>query len=145
LEFDMARRTPNQIDALGELPPAPAYLGDIGRLEWQRTGALLIAAGTLSETDLAVLAVYCLNLDLLVRAQGEIERNGMTIEGVRGRVRNPALAVVSGTTAAIRSLASELGLTPKSRARVAGPAEDADDVPTLDELLGVDDGVEDAA
>ena len=72
-------------------------------------------------SDRASFAAYAANVDMLIRAKRDIELNGMTVEGSRGPIRNPAVAVFTAATAAMKSLAGEFGLTPSSRSRITVP------------------------
>lgn len=130
-----------QTRELVELGEPPKFLGEYGEDEWYRVGPLLIEARLLTEADLAAFATYCMTLNVLIESKKAIDRDGMTIEGKYGKVRNPALASFASATSALTSLAAQFGMTPSSRARIKLPAKD--DIPELGALLGPDN-VEDA-
>lgn len=129
---------PGQLVAIGD---PPEFLGEYGQAEWHRVGPVLIALGLLTEADLMTFVNYCMNVDILMMAQRDIETHGMTIYGARGTVKNPALTSFASASNALRQLAAEFGMTPSSRSRMKLPGDDGQ---SLDDLLA-DDGTEDAA
>lgn len=121
---------------LTELPEAPPFLGEYGTAEWNRTGPILIANKMLNEGDLQVFQAYCMNVELIVQSQLDMQKNGLTIIGQRGRIKNPAVVSFGQATTAIRGFAAEFGLSPSARSRIKLPSDDAD---VLSQLMG-DDG-----
>ncbi len=128
-----------KVEILFELPEAPDYLGEYGTREWNRTGPKLVHMRMLAETDLPAFEAYCMNLELLVQARLDIKKNGMTVLGHRGRVRNPAIAAFGQASTAIRGFVGEFGLSPSARSRIKVPTENED---ILGQLMD-DDGTED--
>lgn len=122
------------------LPPAPDWLGEYGVREWERVGPILVELRLLTASDLLTFGAYCANVDLMIESMLDIKKNGTTIRGVRGDVRNPALASFAQAVTALRGLASEFGMTPSSRARMRLPGDDGE---SLADLMA-DDGKEDA-
>jgi P27 family predicted phage terminase small subunit len=125
-------------DHLFELPPPPEYLGEYGVKEWKRTGPALISMRMLAESDLPAFEAYCMNIELMIQSRLDIEVNGLTIVGQRGRIKNPAVVSFGQATTAIRGFVGEFGLSPSARSRIRVPTEDQD-ILTL--LMG-DDGDE---
>jgi P27 family predicted phage terminase small subunit len=112
-------------EVLFALPSPPSYLGEYGIKEWWRVGPVLIKNKLLTEADMMTFESYCINVNILVAAQVDIEENGMTVRGDRGgRVRNPAVVAVGQATTAIRAFAAEFGMSPSSRSRIKLPTED---------------------
>lgn len=125
-----------KLKTLFQLPTAPSYLGEYGIKEWDRTGPLLVAAKMLTESDLPAFQAYCMNIDLLIQAQLDIQSNGMQVMGHRGWVRNPAIAAFGQASTAIRGFVAEFGLSPSARSRIRIPKDDQD---VLGLLMGDDD------
>jgi P27 family predicted phage terminase small subunit len=121
------------------LPPAPEWLGEFGTKEWERVGPVLVAQRLLTDADLLIFGAYCANVDLMIESMLDIQKNGTTIRGQRGDVRNPALASFAQAVTALRGLACEFGMTPSSRARMRLPGDDGEN---LSDLMA-DDGTED--
>jgi len=115
-----------KLEVLFELPPAPEYLGTYGIKEWERTGPLLVGAKMLTESDLPAFQAYCMNIDLLVKSQIDIQENGMMVMGHRGWIRNPAISAFGQASTAIRGFVAEFGLSPSARSRIRIPKDDQD-------------------
>lgn len=124
---------------LFQMPPAPEYLGEYGTREWNRTGPALVQMRMLASSDLPAFEAYCLNIELMIQSRLDIEANGLSIMGQRGRVKNPAVVSFGQATTAIRGFVSEFGLSPSARSRIKVPTEDED---VLAQLMGDDDGEE---
>lgn len=125
--------------AVDRLPDPPEWLGEYGTKEWEKVGPLLMSMRLLTESDLIAFGAYCANVDLMVESKLDIDKNGATILGARGYVRNPALASFAQAVTALRALACEFGMTPSSRSRMKLPGDDGE---SLQDLLG--DDAEDA-
>lgn len=128
-----------KMERLFELPKAPDYLGEFGIKEWNRTGPLLVEAKMLTESDLPAFQAYCMNIDLLIQAQLDIQANGMQVMGHRGWVRNPAIAAFGQASTAIRGFVAEFGLSPSARSRIKIPKDDQD---VLKLMMSDDDGTD---
>lgn len=102
-----------------ELPPAPAFLCKVARAEYERAGALLVAARVMTAADLAVLTCYSIAWADWLAARAEIDTHGQTYTTNTGYVRpSPWVAIAKGARETMLRAAAELGLTPASRARV---------------------------
>ena len=123
-------KSPRQ-EMLFEMPPPPEYLGEYGTKEWNRTGPQLVRMKMLGESDLPAFESYCMNIQLMIDARLDIAENGMTVNGHRGRVRNPAIAAFGQASTAIRGFVSEFGLSPSARSRIRIPKDDNDILQTL--------------
>jgi P27 family predicted phage terminase small subunit len=127
-------------DTLFELPQPPPYLGEYGEKEWFRTGPALIKMRMLAESDLPAFQAYCMNIELMIQSMLDMQSNGLTIMGQRGRIKNPAVVSFGQATTAIRGFVSEFGLSPSARSRIRVPTEDED---VLSQLMADDGGKED--
>lgn len=115
-----------------EVPAPPIWLGKHAVEAWNRNGEVLIRMMLLTDADLELFATLCQAIHLMIESSQDINKNGMTIMGARGRVRNPAIATFTAATTTIRSLASEFGMSPSSRTKLKMPGEDGE---TLDDFL----------
>jgi len=120
-------------DMIEQLPEAPDYLGEAGRREWERVGPALMKMRVLTDADLIAFSAYCATVDLMVESKLDIDKNGHTILGARGYVRNPSLASFAQAVTNLRALACEFGMTPSSRARIKLPGDDGE---SLADLMG---------
>ncbi len=124
------RKPPLQEDdeAIREVRPAPDWLPEAARGEWDRVLPLLVARRILTEADIASLENYCLAVGQVRDAQLSITQRGLTISNARGTRVNPALRIQAEAMTRSRLLAAELGLTPVSRSRRSMVGADDDDL-----------------
>jgi P27 family predicted phage terminase small subunit len=106
-----------------KMPPPPDWLGEHAVEAWNRNGPVLIEMYLLTEADFDLFASLCQNIHILIVSSQDINKNGMTIIGQRGRTRNPALATFAAASTALRGLSSEFGMTPSSRTRFKLPGD----------------------
>ena len=109
--------------ALTTVPKAPRHLGPLARLEWRTVLPGLIAAGTVRQSDLSLLATYCAMIG--IAHEGADAHKSGTLDAAGFRRMNQA-----ATTA--RHIAAEFGLTPVARNRAGltpSGEEDAGDYP----------------
>ena len=120
------------IDAPPGVPPAPEWLGEIARQEWERIVPMLKASKVMSPRHQQTLAAYCDALADMIDADRELKANGATFMDDKGRVSNhPAWNRKRDARNQMLKFASEFGLTASALARVSavenGPQEDDED------------------
>lgn len=118
------------IDAPPGIPPAPAWLSEIAREEWDRIVPMLEASKVMSPRHQQTLAAYCDSLADMVEADRELKANGATFMDDRGRVSNhPAWMRKRDARNQMLKFASEFGLTASALARVTAieQPQDTDD------------------
>ena len=104
----------------------PEWLSDDARAEWNRIAPILIEERrTLTVTDIASLANYCVAIGQAAEASRIIAAEGMTYQSKTGPKKHPAVAIRSDAMTQARLLAGELGLTPVSRSRPAARQADS--------------------
>lgn len=123
-------------EALQDLP-APDFMGDDAKAEWNRVFPLLKQRKILTMADLGGLENYCEAVGMAREMGREIARLGavqkiyaLDKEGVSRLIsarKNPAVAIQKDAVNTARLLASELGLTPVSRSRPMVANEDDQD------------------
>jgi len=101
-----------------EIPPCPKHFDSIARDEWNRVTPLLLDLGLITALDLAPLAGYCLAFSRWVKAEKEVQREGILIEGRQGPVKNPAVMLAEHSLEQIRRFCIEFGMTPAARSKV---------------------------
>jgi P27 family predicted phage terminase small subunit len=112
--------------------PAPAWLSDGAKKTWRR---IVKEKGLvwLDSSDRELFAAFCAAYAQMVDAQKAIDEHGMTYETVNGGVgMRPEVRILNQSAALIRSLGSELGLSPAARARLGtkpAPQSKAEDLP----------------
>lgn len=127
---------------------APSYFSNFAKKVWQATIPILKAMEAVKKTDMSIVEAFCLNYEIMVNAYKDIQEHGQ-IQGIwktvvlptgevlkdengkpksdfQGYKRNPSTQIFDAATAKIRSLASELGLTPASRASLISALSNQD-------------------
>lgn len=108
------------------IPAAPDFLSKIARKYWDQLVNDIHQAGILAQIDGGIFAGYCTALANLEIAEKGIQKDGY-IQSTEhaGDKKTPWVLIAKEARDQIRSLGSELGMTPASRARLkATPAED---------------------
>lgn len=107
-----------------KVPSRPKWLEPEARREWTRVCRELAALGILSILDRAMLALYCVAWGDYVELVALIKKEGWTVgTGEGGVKRHPAASSLREAHDRVRSAASELGLTPAARVRLAYPKD----------------------
>lgn len=116
-------------------PTAPATLTKGARAEWDRLAGEL-GSQCITALDLQVLRTYCENVELYGRAKAKLAKAGEVVETEKGYpIQNPWLAIANRAEERIVKAATEMGLTPVSRTRLA---KSGDASPTADEPTGIE-------
>ena len=127
---------------------APSYFSDFAKKTWENTIPVLKQMETVKKTDMSIVEAFCLNYEAMVEAYKDIQEHGQiqaifkTVQLATGEVlkdedgnpkkdfqgykRNPSTQIFDTATAKLRSLASELGLTPTSRASLISALSNQD-------------------
>lgn len=120
------------IDAPPGVPPAPGWLSDLARAEWDRIVPMLEASKVMSPRHQQTLASYCDAFADMVEADRELKASGATFMDDKGRVSNhPAWNRKRDARSQMLKIAAEFGLTASALARVSavdnGQKEDDED------------------
>ena len=119
----------------GRVPPAPPFLCDDGRAEWDRVAHQLSELGLLTELDISTLAAYCNAFGRWITAERAIREEAAAAvkAGRRSKVKHSGLIVLTSNKNAIQSplvgisrraahdmlrFAAEFGMTPSARSRI---------------------------
>ena len=108
-----------------EVPEPPRFLTGYAADEWHRTAPALHALGLLTTLDVNVLAVYCQSYARWRTAEEELAKmvntptGGLLIRSADGPRVNPLARIARDAGAAMVAYASQFGLGPAARARVA--------------------------
>lgn len=124
-------------ERLTDIEP-PLFLGEIASAEWQRLCSELIGKGVLTEVDTGVLAAYCASYQTFVEANTALAKFAANDPVTRGlltktkngnAVQNPLVGTRNKAALDMVRYASELGITPSSRARISVAGGGASDNP----------------
>lgn len=111
-----------KLPALDAAPPAPAWLGELGREKWAEVAGMLVRANVLTGGDLHNLEAFCIAYQNARDAEADIRKNGITTGSKRkGFRKNPAVTVLNEAVKQLRDFGALLGLDPSSRDRLHVP------------------------
>jgi P27 family predicted phage terminase small subunit len=139
----MAKRgrkpTPRKVDSAVEgAPVKPGFIAEdpCADAEWDRVVELMADRNTLGASDSGVLASYCSAFSTIAQCRRELAGVPLTVTNVvSGVVKpHPLLGALSGAERSLVSFASELGLSPTSRAR-ASAIESREEEDDLERIL----------
>lgn len=135
------------VDELKMTPPQ--YFSDNAAEMWQSVIPILRKMQTVKATDQAIVVAFCITYEQLITAYKDIQEHGQ-VQGIwktivlptgevlkdekgkprkdfQGYKRNPSTQILDNATAKLKALASELGLTPASRASLINMLSDRGD------------------
>lgn len=117
--------------------PAPHFLADAAKDEWNRIVPILAKRKILTEADVGCLENYCMaigtvrDMDLEIQRVGAVQKvykvdkdGNSVLISIR---KNPAVGIRNEAMTQARLHAAELGATPVSRSRPTLDDEDDDD------------------
>jgi P27 family predicted phage terminase small subunit len=119
-----------------DVPEAPPFVQGYARFEWERIAAELVRLNLLTVVDTATLAAYCIAYArwrtaeemLLELARRDPALRGLLLKSSRDGmpVSNPLVRIATHAAADMVNYATQFGLTPSARARIAtGPITSA--------------------
>lgn len=109
-------------------PNPPEYLTKEAREEYGRMVGVLLAAGTLEQTDTRLIEAYAIQVSMLRDAHRAIAKDGAYIEGSHGgTVAHPATNVINTATMRLKGIIHDLGLSPASARHGGANVEPSED------------------
>lgn len=112
---------PNFTPVTGVCCPDWLAEDELAATMWDMLIGELCGAQVLCLTDLHNLEAFCAAYSRWRRAEREIARHGLVVEGATGGpIKNPACTVANESLRQITSYGSLLGLDPSSRSRLIG-------------------------
>lgn len=118
------------------VPVRPKWLEKEACAEWDRVVPQLVELNVLTGLDGGALERYCVAYSNWVRAQRDVQKNGLVLKTPFGPQKNPNVKIAQDERAAARLLAGELGLSPSARTRVKTPERPPAEDPTEAFLFG---------
>lgn len=98
------------------IPPAPVFLSDEAKEEWDWISERLFDAGILAEIDKGQLAVYCQAYARWAEAERELAQCPMIYITPKGDYKShPAVYVANANMRILQSAIATLGMNPSSR------------------------------
>ncbi len=86
----------------------------------------LFDLGLLTTIDRQALAGYCVTYSRHVAAEKIIAKEGLVINGPRGKQKHPAVLISQDALKLMKSYLIEFGMTPSSRTRIKVGRQDKD-------------------
>lgn len=124
------RENPDEPKPNPGIPQPPAHLGRYALMEWGRIVPELQLMGLITNVDMAALAAYCQCFDRWVRAESDIDKNGMMVETTNGNIiQSPSVGIANTALTLMHRYLTEFGMTPSSRSRISAPKKDEKDNP----------------
>jgi P27 family predicted phage terminase small subunit len=112
----------------GSIPAPPRFLGTgLARDEWLRISDELHRLGLLTGADLNAFAAYCMAFERWIEAEKDCDGEYTTITTNGNVIQNPSYGIARKACYDMMRYATEFGLTPASRTRIAVNAEEAGD------------------
>lgn len=120
-----------------DIPRCPDWLMDEAKNEWYRLADRLNAMGVLSEVDMTAFATYCQAWARWKEAQQQIDTYGSIFVTDKGyQQQSPWVGIANTAHKLMLTTASEFGLTPASRSKIAVAAEKKSEADGMEALLG---------
>ena len=102
------------------LPDPPGYMKGTALEEWHRVSQEMYDLGMLTSLDRAVLEAYCVAYGRWVDAEDKVSKETLVLKSKDGQpYQNPFLGIANTAWKLVLKAASELGLSPTSRSRIA--------------------------
>lgn len=106
---------------------APAHLAGDAKKLWETIVPELNATGYVIGVDASEVETLAMNYQMLREAYESVKDNGITYMAGGKMFKNPAVGIIDSTTKVIKSIGSDLGLSPQSRATLIDMAATDDD------------------
>lgn len=116
---------------------APSYLKGKARYCYERLAKQLVESKFIKQLDKELLESLSINYELQQNAYADVNANGATYVADNGMVKkNPSIDIVDKATKNIKSLCTELGMSPTSRANILSNLKEDENknAPSIDEM-----------
>ncbi|MFD1141850.1 phage terminase small subunit P27 family [Larkinella insperata] len=112
------------------LPPAPDWLSEYAKEEWQLMTHELEQLRILTNMDLSTLAMYCVQVGIVRKANEQLRSMdyALTVETPNGHLQtNPLLTIINKASEVALKIAGQFGFSPSARTRIGTPDQAEDD------------------
>lgn len=118
------RPIPAGVSGVAGTPRCPTWLTKAQKVVWKWLVSTLEKHGTVSQSDVHVMAAYCVAQARVEKANAVIEEEGEYYETDTGqKKRHPACAELSKGIQEVKQLGELLGLNPLARQKMDGPVK----------------------
>lgn len=130
----------------------PDYLGRLARSVWRKVVPFLESTNRVQRIDSSLVEQYCSEYELYRQAYADIQENGIqskiyvSLQDASGEVvgqdfsgyrKNPAVATMNDALKQLRSIGSELGLSPQARQELMQIASQKKEKSTAEQLKDI--------
>ena len=117
--------TLEKIDKLSET--APQHLTGEAKKMWETIVPFLNESGYVINADSSAVETLAMNYQMLREAYESVKTVGILYKAGEKYFKNPAVGIIDSATKAIKSVGSDLGLSPQSRATLIDMANSDDE------------------
>jgi P27 family predicted phage terminase small subunit len=140
-EIEQRREAEKKIKPNSNKVKPPAWLNDVAKKEFKRIVKEMHDLEILTNVDVDALALYCDAYASYIECTRIIDEEGMMVEYTNkaaetNKVPHPLLTKKKQLAEQMKALATEMGLTPASRAKLAMPKEQPKEPTEFERLFG---------
>ena len=132
---------PDFFPLLEKMPPAPDWLGEIGRELWETLGGQLVSSGIITGPDLGAFILLCESRERSQMFRDALTNNGKTslAAAVADKENAPLYRAFKFEQEFSKKMMQEFGVTPRARNTVSPKATSNTDLETekMKRLLGL--------
>ena len=116
-----------QVSLVGEIPPAPNWLTEIGQQEWSKICVELFNKNMLHQIDLRLIEAYCNAMALHIETEMMLRKNGriQVFKNPDGTIKHtqsvPFQKIANDALDRALKIATQFGLTPSARSSISQP------------------------
>jgi|DEB0MinimDraft_6_1074348.scaffolds.fasta_scaffold50120_2 P27 family predicted phage terminase small subunit len=130
-----------QPETVSEAPPAPVWLSEIGKQEWDRVIDYLISNNLLASCDLSIVAFYCNEVSVYIESEQQLRQNSRMIayKDEKGKIKHaqqvPLQIIARKSLESAMKIAAEFGFTPSSRTRIGTQGQNTSEQDPFTKIL----------
>ena len=115
------------VSLVGEVPPAPVWLIEIGKEEWQKVCLELYNKQMLHQIDLRLIEAYCnaialhIETEIMLRDKGRIQIFKNADGSVKHTQSVPFQKIANDALDRALKIATQFGFTPSARSTISQP------------------------
>lgn len=115
------------VSLVGEVPPAPDWLTEIGKEEWQKVCLELYNKQMLHQIDLRLIEAYCnaialhIETEIMLRDKGRIQIFKNADGSVKHTQSVPFQKIANDALDRALKIATQFGFTPSARSTISQP------------------------
>lgn len=140
-EIEQRQASENKVKPNTDKVKPPIWLDAVAKKEFKRLVAELVQVDLISNVDVNALATYCDAYSDYVQCTKIIHEEGLMVEYTNkaaetNKVPHPLLTKKKQLHEQMKSLATEFGLTPSARAKIAIPKKEEKEPSALERMFG---------